>query len=46
MLMCGIGMGALKPHMCPDAWQRHVAIVIDGLRTGNATSELPTTRCT
>jgi AcrR family transcriptional regulator len=45
MLMCGIGMGALKAHPCPDAWKRHVAIVIDGLRAANATTELPNPRC-
>jgi AcrR family transcriptional regulator len=45
MFMCGIGLGARKTHACPDAWKRHVAIVIDGLRAANATSELPTARC-
>jgi hypothetical protein len=45
MLMCGIGMGALKPHTCPDAWKRHVAIVIDGLRASNASSSLPHPGC-
>jgi AcrR family transcriptional regulator len=45
MLMCGIGMGALKPHTCPGAWQRHVAIVIDGLRSANATSDLSKVSC-
>jgi AcrR family transcriptional regulator len=40
MLMCGIGMGSLKPHMCPGAWQRHVGIVLDGLRAANAQSDL------
>jgi AcrR family transcriptional regulator len=41
MFMCGIGLGARKTHSCPNAWQRHVAIVIDGLRASNASSELP-----
>jgi AcrR family transcriptional regulator len=45
MFMCGIGMGAFKTHPCPDAWRRHVAIVIDGLRAANATAELPNPRC-
>ena len=45
MLMCGIGMGSLKTHSCPDAWKRHVTIVIDGLRTANASSALPNPRC-
>jgi AcrR family transcriptional regulator len=45
MLMCGIGLSARKPHSCPDAWKRHVAIVIDGLRAANATTELVSPRC-
>jgi AcrR family transcriptional regulator len=45
MLMCGIGIGARKTHACPDAWRRHVAIVIDGLRAANASSTLPSARC-
>jgi len=45
MFMCGIGLGARKTHPCPDAWKRHVAIVIDGLRAQNATTELPSPRC-
>src|SRR3954447_24943392 len=40
MFMCGIGLGARKTHPCPDAWKRHVAIVIDGLRSANATTQL------
>jgi len=45
MFMCGIGLGARKTHPCPDAWKRHVAIVIDGLRSANATTQLPSPRC-
>jgi AcrR family transcriptional regulator len=45
MLMCGIGFGVRKAHPCPDAWKRHVAIVIDGLRAANATAELADARC-
>jgi AcrR family transcriptional regulator len=45
MLMCGIGMGALKSHVCPDAWKRHISIVIDGLRASNASSPLPHPGC-
>jgi AcrR family transcriptional regulator len=45
MFMCGIGLGARKTHSCPDAWRRHVSIVIDGLRASSASSSLPTTRC-
>jgi AcrR family transcriptional regulator len=45
MLMCGIGLGARKTHACPQAWKRHVAIVIDGLRASSATSALPGAGC-
>jgi AcrR family transcriptional regulator len=45
MFMCGIGLGARKTHSCPDAWRRHIAIVIDGLRASSASSPLPTTGC-
>ena len=43
MVMCGIGMATCKPHQMSDAWKRHVAIVIDGLRAANASGPLPTT---
>jgi AcrR family transcriptional regulator len=42
MLMCGVGSATARPHPCPDAWRRHLAIVIDGLRANAATGELPT----
>jgi AcrR family transcriptional regulator len=45
MFMCGIGLGARKTHACPDAWRRHISIVIDGLRASSASSPLPTARC-
>jgi AcrR family transcriptional regulator len=41
MLMCGIGTATAKPHIVPDAWRRHLAIVIDGLRASNASETLP-----
>jgi hypothetical protein len=41
MLMCGVGMGRIKEHRCPDAWRRHLAIVIDGLRASSASAALP-----
>jgi AcrR family transcriptional regulator len=41
MLMCGIGTATAKPHRVPDAWRRHLAIVIDGLRSANASGTLP-----
>jgi AcrR family transcriptional regulator len=42
MVMCGIGAATAKPHCCPDAWRRHLTIVIDGLRATNASETLPT----
>jgi AcrR family transcriptional regulator len=45
MLMCGIGAATRKTHACPDAWRRHLAIVIDGIRASGATGALPTTAC-
>jgi AcrR family transcriptional regulator len=42
MIMCGVGMGQLKPHRCPESWRRHLQIVIDGLRAPSASSALPT----
>ena len=42
MLMCGVGSATRKEHRCPDAWQRHLSIVIDGLRASTASGPLPT----
>jgi AcrR family transcriptional regulator len=42
MVMCGIGMATCKPHNVPDAWRRHLTIVLDGLRATNASGPLPT----
>jgi AcrR family transcriptional regulator len=41
MLMCGIGAATCKPHPLPDAWRRHLTIVIDGLRAPSASGTLP-----
>lgn len=41
MFMCGIGMATVKPHCCPNAWRRHLTVVIDGLKAGNASGPLP-----
>jgi AcrR family transcriptional regulator len=41
MLMCGIGAATKKDHRCPDAWRRHLSIVLDGLRASSAESRLP-----
>jgi hypothetical protein len=40
MLMCGVGAATRKAHACPDAWRRHMAILLDGLRADAATSTL------
>ena len=32
LLMCGIGSASAMGHPCPDAWRRHLGIVLDGLR--------------
>jgi AcrR family transcriptional regulator len=42
MVMCGIGMATCKPHSVPDAWRRHITILLDGLRAANASGPLPT----
>ena len=41
MFMCGIGMATVKPHCCPNAWRRHLSVVIDGLKAANASGPLP-----
>jgi AcrR family transcriptional regulator len=41
MIMCGVGFATRKPHSCPSAWRRHVAILIDGLRASSASGPLP-----
>jgi len=40
LLMCGVGSAAAMEHPVPDAWRRHLAIVLDGLRTEAASSTL------
>jgi AcrR family transcriptional regulator len=41
MVMCGVGFATRKPHSCPNAWRRHVALLIDGLRASSASGTLP-----
>ena len=41
MIMCGVGFATRKPHQCPHAWRRHVAIILDGLRASSASGPLP-----
>ena len=42
MVMCGVGSATRKEHRCPDAWRRHLSIVIDGMRASTASGPLPT----
>ena len=40
LLMCGVGSAAAMEHPVPDAWRRHLAIVLDGLRADGASGTL------
>jgi AcrR family transcriptional regulator len=40
LLMCGIGSAIDMPHPRPEAWRRHLQIVLDGLRAEAASEEL------
>jgi AcrR family transcriptional regulator len=40
LLMCGIGSAINMPHSRPDAWRRHLGIVLDGLRAEAASEDL------
>jgi AcrR family transcriptional regulator len=40
LLMCGIGSASAMEHPCPDAWRRHLGIVLDGMRAGAASGQL------
>lgn len=41
MVMCGIGSATKKEHRCADAWRRHLAIVLDGMRARAGGDPLP-----
>ena len=41
LVMCGIGSASGMPHRAPDAWRRHLAIVLDGMRAEAASGPLP-----
>jgi AcrR family transcriptional regulator len=45
MVMCGIGTATRKPHVCAEAWRRHVAIVLDGMRSSAAVNDLTLKPC-
>jgi AcrR family transcriptional regulator len=40
LLMCGVGSASGMFHPLPDAWRRHLGIVLDGLRTEAASAPL------
>jgi AcrR family transcriptional regulator len=40
LVMCGVGSASQMEHPVPDAWRRHLAIVLDGLRTQAASDPL------
>jgi AcrR family transcriptional regulator len=40
LLMCGVGNASGMDHPCPDAWRRHLGIVLDGLRAEAASGPL------
>jgi AcrR family transcriptional regulator len=40
LLMCGIGSASAMPHPRPEAWRRHLQIVLDGLRAEAVSSAL------
>jgi AcrR family transcriptional regulator len=41
MLMCGIGAANSRKHAFADAWRRHLAIMLDGLRSRPDSTPLP-----
>jgi AcrR family transcriptional regulator len=40
LLMCGVGSASHMEHPVPDAWRRHLAIMLDGLRAEAASGNL------
>jgi AcrR family transcriptional regulator len=40
LLMCGVGSASHMEHPVPDAWRRHLAILLDGLRVEAASGTL------
>ncbi len=40
LLMCGIGSASAMPHPNPEAWRRHLGIVLDGMRAEAASETL------
>jgi AcrR family transcriptional regulator len=42
LMMCGVGSASQMEHPVPDAWRRHLAIMLDGLRADAASGKLHT----
>jgi len=42
LMMCGVGSASQMEHPVPDAWRRHLAIMLDGLRADAAGGTLHT----
>jgi AcrR family transcriptional regulator len=40
LIMCGIGSASAMPHPDPQAWRRHLGIVLDGMRAAGASVPL------
>jgi AcrR family transcriptional regulator len=40
LVMCGVGSAGAMPHSMPDAWRRHLGIVLDGMRAEAVSSPL------
>ena len=40
LLMCGVGSASQMEHPVPNAWRRHLAIMLDGLRARAASGDL------
>jgi len=40
LVMCGVGSASAMPHPMPEAWRRHLGIVLDGLRAEAVSSPL------
>jgi AcrR family transcriptional regulator len=40
LVMCGVGSASAMPHPTPDAWRRHLGIVLDGMRASEGTRPL------
>jgi AcrR family transcriptional regulator len=41
LVMCGVGSASGMPHPAPEAWRRHLAIVLDGMRAEASSGPLP-----